>query len=109
MKSHDTLRVLCEDLQETMWPKDDLDAEWSADTLDEIARLLANEGFGRTRVPDDEAGLTLHIETGNAAMRTRAHLADALEMIAIKLRAGNDEGKVRDVNGNTVGAWAFRK
>lgn len=34
-------------------------------------------------------------------------LARCLSVVVKKLRAGDDEGKVRDINGNTVGHWAI--
>jgi hypothetical protein len=52
-------------------------------------------------------GLTLNIETGNAAMLTPADVAGALRDVADKIEHSgyHDEGRVRDENGNTVGSW----
>ena len=57
--------------------------------------------------------LKLEIELGNAEMQTFGDLADALQGIAGELRnrgycaqvAREDSGRVRDINGNTVGSW----
>jgi hypothetical protein len=54
----------------------------------------------------------LTIELGNEAMQTPEDVAEALQAVARELerlsgswpRAGA-EGKIRDVNGNTVGKW----
>lgn len=60
---------------------------------------------------------TLEIELGNDAMRKPKHVASALKGIADTLsdRIGmgqsigafgsNTEGRIRDINGNTVGKW----
>ncbi len=55
---------------------------------------------------------TLEIELGNDAMRSGAHLETALHQIGTRVRAAlpgvitrEDEGRIRDVNGNTVGSW----
>jgi DUF917 family protein len=51
---------------------------------------------------------TLKIELGNFAMRHRRHVAKALEDVARRLREhATDEGRIRDVNGNTVGDFAM--
>lgn len=61
---------------------------------------------------------TLEIDMGNAAMLSRRDLARALEALAEKARSGDlfrsmlpgdslNSGKIRDENGNTVGAWHF--
>lgn len=41
-------RVLLE-VRELLWPNGDADHEWSADTLDDIARTLDRAGFGRRK------------------------------------------------------------
>lgn len=52
---------------------------------------------------------TLSIELGNAAMAEPYDLAMALRRCADHIEAygfqGDVEGRVRDVNGNTVGRW----
>lgn len=48
---------------------------------------------------------TLTIEGGNEAMQDRMDIASALEKVAKRLRAGEDGGKIMDVNGNTVGKF----
>ena len=61
----------------------------------------------------------LKIELGNAAMLTGQDVAGALREVADKVEAiGDDElgntdpydrkGKIRDINGNTVGEWRAR-
>ena len=50
---------------------------------------------------------TLTIELGNDAMRSKRDVAKALEVVADRLRSQVAEGKIRDVNGNTVGSFAF--
>lgn len=50
--------------------------------------------------------LTLTIEMGNAAMKTRAQVAAALKDAAAKIHL-DDFGKIRDANGNTVGKWSI--
>lgn len=47
----------------------------------------------------------MRIELGNAAMQTPPELADAIEGVAERVRDGVVEGKIRDLNGNTVGSW----
>ena len=50
---------------------------------------------------------TLEIELGNAAMSTPLNVARALDTVAARLRNGEREGRIRDVNGNTCGTWAI--
>jgi DUF917 family protein len=52
---------------------------------------------------------TLTIELGNDAMRSKRDVAKALEVVADRLRSQVAEGKIRDVNGNTVGSFAYSK
>jgi hypothetical protein len=53
---------------------------------------------------------TLKINLGNAAMMDPADVAAALEETAAKLRdEGFEDGKVRDLNGNTVGEYGVRR
>jgi hypothetical protein len=49
----------------------------------------------------------LEIELGNSEMRTHEHLAGALRVLAKAVNDGEKavEGRLRDVNGNTVGRW----
>lgn len=53
-----------------------------------------------------ENDFTVTITTGNEAMRTNLDLAEALERVAERLRGGAWQGKIRDVNGNTVGQFS---
>lgn len=55
---------------------------------------------------------TLTIELGNEAMQTGADIATALREVADKMDSAYghhaieaDNGRIRDLNGNTVGKW----
>jgi hypothetical protein len=57
--------------------------------------------------------LTIEIELGNDAMRTGRDVETTLRDVGTRVRAAlpgviarSDEGRIRDVNGNTVGRWA---
>jgi hypothetical protein len=54
------------------------------------------------------ASFQLQIEFGGAAMSGPEDVADALEQVRGKIQQGHTEGSVMDVNGNTVGEWAFK-
>lgn len=51
----------------------------------------------------------LHIETDNAAFdeAPAEQLADTLIVLADQIRHGHRAGRVRDVNGNTIGNYDF--
>jgi hypothetical protein len=56
--------------------------------------------------------LTIVVELGNAAMQTGQDVSEAVRIVANQLeqRYGRepcrqDEGRIRDLNGNTVGKW----
>lgn len=49
----------------------------------------------------------LSIETDNDAMQDEFALADAIDHVAERVRRGNTEGGVVDVNGNTVGSFTL--
>lgn len=51
--------------------------------------------------------LTLKIKFGNDAMQTADDAASALHKVATRITMGDTEGKVQDVNGNTVGDWSM--
>lgn len=51
----------------------------------------------------------LNIEMGNARMKTARDVADALCGVAFKLGTKETEGKILDVNGNSVGSFGFYK
>ena len=53
-----------------------------------------------------EEDFSLTIITGNEAMKTNLDLAEALEQVAERLRGGEWSGRIRDVNGNTVGQFS---
>lgn len=50
---------------------------------------------------------TLHITLGNDAMQSHEDIAEALRKVAAKIEAGNQDGLIRDENGNGVGDWAI--
>lgn len=54
-----------------------------------------------------EGTFVLKIELGNDAMRTPRNLADALVLVAVKLKhvKGITQGNILDINGNSVGSW----
>ncbi|MEK6794903.1 MAG: hypothetical protein AABZ39_09010 [Spirochaetota bacterium] len=45
----------------------------------------------------------LQIELGNDAMQSRNDILVALKNVAIRIIGGEDDGKIMDENGNTVG------
>jgi hypothetical protein len=50
----------------------------------------------------------LEITLGNDAMRNRYDIAEALRGVAERIEAGSvDSGKVKDLNGNSVGSWTI--
>ena len=51
----------------------------------------------------------LKIELGNDSMRNAHGVALALEGVVFRLRDGETVGKIRDLNGNTVGEWELTK
>lgn len=53
-------------------------------------------------------GFALFLEMGNATMESPDHVADAIRSIASRIMAGEQSGRIRDINGNTVGQWGFR-
>ena len=56
------------------------------------------------------SNFTLSIELGNVAMASAEMVADALHAVATRVQhGGQDSGLIRDINGNTVGEWAFEE
>jgi hypothetical protein len=57
----------------------------------------------------------LEIEMGNAAMRTKNHLCQALRQVATRFIscwypvAKGESHTIQDANGNTVGRWTFEE
>jgi hypothetical protein len=43
--THTELVNLARALQDALWPRGDLDAEWDSDTLDSVARAMAHAGL----------------------------------------------------------------
>lgn len=54
------------------------------------------------------AGFKLTITLGDSAMSEPGDVADALERVRGHIHRGRTSGSVMDVNGNTVGEWAFK-
>ena len=54
------------------------------------------------------SNFTLSIELGNVAMASAEMVSDALRAVADRVTA-QDAGIIRDINGNTVGEWAFEE
>ena len=54
------------------------------------------------------SNFTLSIELGNVAMASAEMVADALRAVADRVTE-KDFGNIRDINGNTVGEWAFEE
>lgn len=54
-----------------------------------------------------EGDFNLHIELGNDAMSSHDDIADALNEVAGRVVSGQEDGAIRDVNGNTVGNWSI--
>ena len=51
---------------------------------------------------------TVEITLGNAAMIDEEDVAPALRQVAASIiQTGRNEGRVMDINGNSVGTWAF--
>lgn len=60
------------------------------------------------------ARFTLEIELGNAAMQTGEDVAEALDRLGSVLGdmtepSQQGAGRIRDLNGNTVGHWALER
>lgn len=49
----------------------------------------------------------LKIKLGNDAMQTPEDVAAALRKVASRLEGQTLEGRIRDINGNTVGAFEY--
>jgi hypothetical protein len=50
----------------------------------------------------------VQVSLGNAAMDSHEDVARALREVADKVESGDYSGRVRDDNGNSVGAFSFR-
>jgi len=54
----------------------------------------------------------LEIELGNSGMLTRTHVAEKLRQVSkdiIKVLPDSRSALIRDINGNRVGKWEFKK
>lgn len=49
---------------------------------------------------------TLRIQLGNAAVQTPGDIADLLRKVASRLDAGQEDGKILDLNGSSVGEFS---
>jgi hypothetical protein len=67
-----------------------------------LQNLHERAGGSSAKAPEK---FTLSIELGNEAMQTGEDVARALREVAKKLDGGDDSGRIRDENGNTVGEW----
>lgn len=54
------------------------------------------------------SNFTLSIELGNVAMASAEMVAEALRAVADRVTE-QDYGNIRDINGNSVGEWAFEE
>jgi len=68
------------------------------------------EGTGKA-LPSSKEPLffKLYIELGNDTMKTARQVGDALSDVVFKLGKRRTEGKILDVNGNSVGKFGFYK
>lgn len=48
---------------------------------------------------------TLTIKLGNDAMQTPQDVGNALDYVATRLKAGIEDGTIKDSNGNNVGSF----
>lgn len=57
---------------------------------------------------DKFSGFTLKIEMGNDACKTKHHIEDILDEVALDLiMTEESSGAIYDENGNRVGHWEF--
>lgn len=49
--------------------------------------------------------VSINIDSDNDAMQTFQEAAAAVRGVASRIREGRTQGKILDVNGNTVGSW----
>ena len=50
---------------------------------------------------------TLIIETGNAQMQSAGEVAESLSVVTRRIMAGDESGKIFDVNGNSIGSFTL--
>ncbi len=67
------------------------------------------ERYVRERNREREAGFTLSIGLGNAAMSSAEDVGQALEELAQSIADGERDGNVFDENGNVVGHWSLNE
>ncbi len=78
--------------------------ECGSDAIREGVCQFCGEDVNAERL---DGTFTLRIELGNAEMRRPEHVADAVIALRDRLEAGDREGRVYDVNGNTVGSFSY--
>ena len=49
--------------------------------------------------------LKLQFETGNEGMQTSEAIAAILVEVAGKIQTGREDGRIMDINGNSIGEW----
>ena len=49
--------------------------------------------------------VAIQFETDNAAFKDPAEVSRILHEIAARIQAGDPEGQIRDINGNTIGDY----
>jgi hypothetical protein len=83
--------------------------------LDELTHHVANT-IECLLLPDDHDSIpgmdlfVLRIRLGNAGMKTREDIAQALGLTSLNVEDGTTTGRaILDVNGNTVGSWALHE
>jgi len=52
--------------------------------------------------------MTIEIEIGNDAILTREDAINLVKIVVPKLKSHEDEGNVKDLNGNTVGWYEIK-
>ena len=84
----------------------DILSKW--DQKEETCPICEGSGYA---LPNNKQPVffKLAIEMGNTKMKTARDVADALSGVAFKLGTNKTEGKILDVNGNSVGSFGFYK
>ena len=53
--------------------------------------------------------LTIEIESGNDDVGTDHAIAAMVHLVANKIAAGGESGRIKDANGNSVGSWEYER
>jgi len=64
-------------------------------------------GFFADEKPPGDSEFKLHIDLGDQAMKDAKDVVGALRTIGTRLMNGEQEGIVKDINGNTCGHWSL--